>query len=110
MPDGTRPAEEGAPEEVGGESGVDAQEVLRTFAAAADEAVVHPEPIPIPSGAIPSPPAPAPRSSIGPTLVIGACGSLWFAAALSSGATIPIVIASFWFAFLAVDLWIVLRS
>ena len=105
MREGPGPAEEGNPEQVGRGEGVDAQEVLRTFEASAGEAVFHPEPIPIPSGAIVDPPRPPPRTSVGPTLVIGACGSLWFAAALASGATIPALFAAFWLALLAIDLW-----
>ncbi|HTF56135.1 MAG TPA: hypothetical protein VK661_02610 [Planctomycetota bacterium] len=113
MPKGPGPAEERDSEErtpeVGGGEGIDAQEVLRTFEASAGEPVFHPDPVPIPSGAIPAPPEPERASSVGPTLVIGACGSLWFAAALSSGATVPALFAAFWLALLAVDLWFGLR-
>jgi len=105
MPEGPGSAEEGNAE-IGRGEGVDAQEVLRTFEASAGEAVFHPEPVPIPSGAIPALPRSESRFSVGPTLVIGACGSLWFAAALSSGATIPALFAAFWLALLAVDLWL----
>ncbi|HEY3227548.1 MAG TPA: hypothetical protein VGK61_11200 [Planctomycetota bacterium] len=113
MPEGSGPSKEGTPEEgtseVGGGEGVDAQEVLRTFEASAGDPVFHSNPVPIPSGAIPAPPEPERASSVGPTLVIGACGSLWFAAALSSGATVPALFAAFWLALLAVDLAVNLR-
>jgi hypothetical protein len=88
VPEGTAPAEE------------DRGEVDEV--AFRGDVVVHHEPVRIPISALPprvQPPVPA----FPTTLVIGSSGALWFAAALVTGATTPVVFALAWSALLVLD-------
>ena len=64
--------------------------------------VVHHEPVRIPVSALPRCPRPA-GPAFSTTFVIGTAASLWFAAALVTGAREPVIFASAWFVILLID-------